>query len=319
MRPTASLHVGHYWGALKNWVALQKDFDCLYFIADLHVLTDKHGDLGTVEQYGREMIADWMACGLDPEKTTFFVQSRIPEHLELAWILGSLFSVSTLQRCPTYKDAAQKMEGKGTPNYALLGYPVLQASDIVLYKGEFVPVGEDQVSHLELCREIVRNFNRHYGDILPEPQPKLTEVPRIMGTDGKAKMSKSLGNTLELGEDEDALMKKIKPMFTDEQRKRRTDPGRPEICNVFTFHKILGNPQLAAVDSECRTAARGCVDCKQEMATHLLDFLRPIRERRTELLSKPGDLDEIIHEGTERARKIAQATMDEVRRAMYGR
>ena len=319
MRPTGPLHVGHYWGALQNWVALQESYDCFYFVADLHVLTDHRGDLDTVARYSREMVADWIACGLDPERVTFFVQSRIPEHLELAWILGSLFTVSTLQRCPTYKDAALKMEGKGTPSYALLGYPVLQASDIALYKGELVPVGDDQVSHLELCREIVRNFNRQYGAILPEPQPKLTEIPRIMGTDGKTKMSKSLGNTLELGEDEDSLRKKIKPMFTDEQRKRREDPGRPEVCNVFTFHKVLNNPALATVDRECRTAARGCVDCKKEMSTFLLDFLRPIREKRTELLSKPEQLDEIIQEGTARARKVAQAVMDEVRNAMYGK
>ncbi|MHC4606512.1 MAG: tryptophan--tRNA ligase [Planctomycetota bacterium] len=321
MRPTGRLHVGHYWGALKNWVDLQDEFDCHYFVADLHVLTDHHDKLDVVAGFAREMIADWIACGLDPERSVFFVQSVIPEHLELAWYLGSVSPVGILQRCPTYKDEAQKLaekRSKETPMYGLLGYPVLQASDIALYKGEFVPVGEDQVSHLEICREIVRKFNRFYGQVLPEPQPKLTDIPRIRGTDGEAKMSKSLGNVLELGEEPDALRKLIKGMFTDPQRRRKTDPGRPEICNVFTFHRILGNPALETVAAECTTAKRGCVDCKMEMADHLLKFLEPIRGKRTELLSNPARLDEIIHEGNERARKEARATMAEVRRAMYG-
>ena len=317
MRPTGALHAGHYYGALKNWAAMQDDFECFYFVADLHVFTDHQGNVDIIPRYTREVVADYIAAGLDPEKSTLFVQSQIPEHLELAWILGSVFNVGALQRCPTYKDASQKMEGKGTPPYALLGYPILQAADIALYKGEFVPVGDDQVSHREICREIVRNFNRFYGDVLPEPQPKLTEIPRLKGTDGDAKMSKSLGNTLELGEDPESLKTKIKSMYTDPQRKRRTDPGRPEVCNVFTFHKILNNPKLDVVADECRKAARGCVDCKMEMAGYLVDFFRPMREKREQLLSNPKQLDDIIKEGTERARKEAHATMAEVRQAMY--
>ena len=321
MRPTGPLHVGHYFGALKNWVSLQEEFDCFYFVADWHVLTDRHVGLESVAQHTREMVADWIACGLDPKKSTFFVQSVIPEHLELAWILGSLTTVGMLQRCPTYKDEAQKHEGKETPNYALLGYPVLQASDIALYKGEFVPVGGDQVPHLEICREIVRKFNRHYADVLPEPQPRLTEMPRLVGTDGKAKMSKSLDNCIYLSDDASTVEKRVRSMYTDPKRIRADIPGTVEGNPVFIYHDLC-NPDTAEVEdlkTRYRAGKVGDVEVKKKLAKAINTLLDPIREKREELLSKPAELDEVIRDGNERAHRVARATMDEIRRAMYGK
>jgi tryptophanyl-tRNA synthetase len=319
MRPTGPLHIGHYFGALVNWIALQDEFDCYYFVADWHVLTDRCEKLETVPVYTREMAADWLACGLDPNRAVLFVQSRIPEHLELAWIFGALATVGMLERCPTYKDVADPMAGKGTPSYALLGYPVLQTADIALYKGQFVPVGEDQVAHLELSREIIRLFNRTYGEVFPEPQPRLTTVSRLAGTDGRKKMSKSLGNVIDLGEDPAPQRKRMLGMFTDPQRTHRTIPGRPEICNVYAYHGLF-NPDAArreAIAADCRSAKIGCIECKTEMADHVGRFLAPIRERCREWLAKPKELDEILDAGTQRARARAQATMNEVREAMF--
>jgi tryptophanyl-tRNA synthetase len=237
----------------------------------------------------------------------------------LAWIFGALSPIGDLERCPTYKDAVQQLEGKATPNYALLGYPILQCSDIALYKGQLVPVGEDQVAHLEICREILRRFNRMYAEVFPEPQPKLAEVPRLMGLDGQKKMSKSLGNTIDLSEEPGEAKRRVLTMFTDPLRIKRSDPGRPEVCNVYTMHGLYNAAKLQQVHRECTTAQRGCVDCKGELAEHLLEWLKPIRERRQELMARPKELDEILAAGNSRARAVAQETMREVREAMFSK
>lgn len=318
MRPTGRLHLGHYFGALKNWVALQNDFECFYFVADWHVLTDHQEKLGSLSEFTRELVIDYLAAGLDPARSTIFVQSEIPEHLELAWIFGSLSPIGDLERCPTYKDVVDQMGSRESPNYALMGYPVLQTADIALYRAHFVPVGEDQVSHLEISREIVRRFNRIYGEVFPEPHPKLTDVPRLAGLDGQKKMSKSLGNVIELCEPPDSIRKRTAAMFTDPARKRKTDPGHPDICNVYTFHKLFNTPDaVKKVFDECTTAARGCTDCKAEMAEKLVAWLAPYQERRRAIAADPKKVDALIAEGTARARAVARETMALVKKAMF--
>ncbi len=318
MRPTGRLHLGHYFGVLQNWVALQDEYDCFFMAADWHALTSEWKNSGAIAQNNRENVADWIAAGVDPEKSTVFVQSAVPEHAELWLVLSCVTPLGWLERVPTYKEAQQQLAEKGVDNYAFLGYPVLQAADILLYKGNVVPVGEDQLPHLELTREIVRRFHSVFGtDLFPEPAAKLTPTPRLMGLDGR-RMSKSFGNTIDLSEDLASVEKKVKAMFTDPNRKKRTDPGNPQICNVFAFHGMLNTKERhAKIEADCKAAQIGCVECKAELAGRMLDWLRPFQERRAALLAEPGRLDAILERGNARARQVAAATMKEVRDAVF--
>ena len=400
MRPTGRLHIGHYFGALQNWVRLQNDpdYDCFYFIADWHALTSDYADTSAVAQNTIEIVTDYLAAGLDPQKSVLFQQSQVPEHAELHLLLSMVTPLSWLERVPTYKEALENVKDKDLHNYGFLGYPCLQTADIVIYSEEgiplFVPVGEDQVSHVELSREIVRRFNGFYEirlnaamlldsrnaeiaeavrnkyvvdpnsaysfgspisseeipiaeshirsvihqvglenfletenklaafivvhRVLEEPQVMLTKTPRIPGLDGR-KMSKSYGNAITLSESDDDIRKKTKVMVTDPARKRRTDPGNPDVCPVYDWHKLF-SPQetLDWAAQGCRTAAIGCIECKAKMADHLIQWITPVRERRIEYEKHPDRVLEIIDAGSKKARTIAQETMSRVREAVFG-
>lgn len=320
MRPTGPLHVGHYFGVLRTWVALQREHECFFFAADWHVLTDRQEELGRVEGWIREMVADWIACGLDPERAVIFVQSAVPEHLELFWILGSLAPVGMLERVPAYKEEAARLEGRETPVYALLGYPLLQAADVALYKGERVPVGEDQVAHLELARELVRRLRRAHGVELPEPQALLTDAPRLVGTDGRAKMSKKLDNCIYLSDDAATVERRVRGMYTDPRRVRADVPGTVEGNPVFVYHDLF-NPDRAEVEdlkARYREGRVGDVEVKAKLARAVNAFLEPIRRRRAEVLADGEGLDRILGRGIERAREAARETLAEVRKALGG-
>lgn len=314
MRPTGPLHIGHYFGALRNWVAMQESYECFYFVADWHVLTDHQGGLGDVPRYSREMVADFISAGLDPARCTMYVQSAIPETLELAWILGSVAYVGDLERCPTYKDVSLKH----TPPYSLLGYPVLQAADIALVKGELVPVGEDQVSHLEICREIVRRFNKTYREVLPEMQAKLTDTPRIVGTDGQAKMSKSLDNCIYLTDDAATVERRVRAMYTDPKRVRADIPGTVEGNPVFIYHDLVNDDldEVNDLKTRYREGRVGDVEVKKKLAAALNRWLDPIRARRAKVTD--AEIDAVLDAGNRRAREVAAATMADVRAAMFG-
>ncbi len=316
MRPTGRLHLGHLHGALVNWVRLQDEAECFFFSADWHALTTSYHDTEVIRRSEREMFVDWIAAGIDPQKATIFVQSEVKEHAELYLLLGMITPVGWLERSPSYKEIRENITDRDLALYGFLGYPVLQTADIALYKGTAVPVGVDQVPHLELAREIVRRFNSQYGEVLPEPKPLLTEAPKILGTDGR-KMSKSYGNTIDLGESAESTTKKIMGMVTDPARKRRQDPGNPDVCGIFYLHKVHSSPEtIAWSDQGCRTAGIGCVDCKRKLLESLAPAQERMREKREALLARPKDLDDIVQLGTRRAREIAGRTMGEVRRAM---
>lgn len=329
MRPTGKLHLGNYVGALENWLQLQQQYDCFFFIADWHALTTDYADTSQVAQNTLEVATDWLAVGLDPERSTLFVQSRVLEHAELHLLFSMITPTPWLIRNPTIKEQAREMglisseeESEVTKiNYGLLGYPVLQAADILIYRAHYVPVGQDQVPHVELTREIARRFNSLYVlqsgvQVFPEPEALLTPTPRLPGLDGR-KMSKSLGNVIELGENPESIRAKVSTMLTDPQRVRRSDPGRPEICPVFGYHRRFSTQSvIEQVDHECRTAKIGCVDCKALMADHLIRALAPIRERRESYAAKPKAVWDTLAEGSERARRVAQETMQRVREAM---
>lgn len=319
MRPTGPLHLGNYLGALQNWVALQDEYECFFMSADWHALTSEYRNSTQMRQFARENVAEWIAAGIDPNRSTVFIQSQVPEHAELHIVLSCITPLGWLERVPTYKAQLKELESKGVDNYAFLGYPVLQAADIFLYKGEVVPVGEDQLPHLELTREIARRFNATFGrEVFPEPQAKLTKVPLLLGVDGR-KMSKSYGNSIELGDDPALVEKKVKSMFTDPARVKRSDPGHPEICNVWTFHSIFNAPERhAPIGEACRTAKIGCTDCKAELAEKVVAWQRPIFERRRQLLERPKELDEILTAGAAKARAVAARTMEEVRETIFG-
>jgi tryptophanyl-tRNA synthetase len=315
MRPSGRLHLGNYLGALANWVRLQETYDCFYFSADWHVLTD---NLGTreVPQNTIEMAADWLGAGLDPERATLFIQSLVPEHAELHLLFSMVTPVSWLERVPTYKARLEQQE-IASPSYGLLGYPLLQSADILMYKARWVPVGVDQVPHVELTREVARRFNAAFGDVFPEPDAMLTEIPKVPGTDGR-KMSKSYGNTIELADPPEVIRQKVRPMVTDPARKRRSDPGNPDICPVFDLHRIFtpeGDRQSVA--HGCRTAGIGCLDCKDVLLRHMVPPLEKIRERRQQFAEKPERIAEVLHEGSRRARAVATTTMEEVRTAVH--
>ena len=316
MRPTGRLHLGHLHGALANWVKLQDEAECYFFSADWHALTTNYHDTSIIKRSEREMFVDWIAAGIDPNKATLFIQSEVKEHAELFLLLGMITPVGWLERSPSYKEIRENITDRDLALYGFLGYPVLQTADIIMYKANRVPVGADQVPHLELGREIVRRFNSLYGDVFPEPLPLLTEAPKILGTDGR-KMSKSYGNTIDLGESADSTTKKVMGMVTDPARKRRQDPGDPDVCGIFYLHKVHSTPETVSwVDTNCRTAGIGCVDCKRKLLESLLPAQERMRERREALLARPKDLDDIVQLGTRKARDAAEKTMVQVREAM---
>lgn len=315
-RPTGRQHIGNYLGAIQNYVTLQSEYDCIYCIVDIHALTTLQGSEGVsvLQQNIREMILDWLAAGLNPSKSILFVQSEVPEVTELHTLLGMTTPLSWLMRVPTFKEKV-KMQPDNV-NYGLLGYPVLMTADIILYKAEFVPVGEDQLPHLELAREIVRRFNSLYGDTFPEPKPKLTTAPMIVGLDGAQKMSKQLNNHIELAATAEETRQRIMTAYTDPTRLRKTDPGHPDTCNVFHLHQAFFPDKAREVPDECRSARMGCVQCKNMLAEEINSVLAPLRERRQELESKPDYVDDVLSEGARRARALARQTMIEVRERM---
>jgi tryptophanyl-tRNA synthetase len=323
MRPTGRLHLGHLVGALGNWVPLQDQYDCFYFVADWHALTSDFADTSQLRSYAYENVADWIGAGLDPEKSTFFIQSLVPEHAELYLLLSMVVPVPWLERVPTYKEQQENLKDKDLSSIGFLGYPLLQTADVSMYDARFVPVGEDQVAHLELAREVVRRFNKVFGgggngDVLVEPQPLLTPFGRLPGLDGDKKMSKSLGNTIHLSDTADDVLKKVRQMYTDPKRVRADIPGTVEGNPVFVYHDAF-NPDKAEVEDlkdRYRTGRVGDVEVKTKLARALNAYLDPIRERRSAVLSKPDRLREILVEGSRRARVVAADTMARVRDAV---
>ena len=367
MRPTGKLHLGNLVGALQNWVKLQDEYESYHFVADWHMLTTGYENTLALRQDTWEMVADWLACGLDPNKATFFIQSRLPEHAELHLLFSMVTPLAWLERVPTYKEQLENIHDRDINTYGFLGYPLLQAADILMYKAHYVPVGEDQVPHVELTREVARRFNLAYGEleptpdavtlrmtrdssdravavarirqefrtgslddraawlndglgkvslIFPEPDALLTSAPRLPGTDGR-KMSKSYNNAIFLTDSPEVVSKKLATMMTDPARKRRSDPGNPDVCPVFDLHKIFSVQEtIDRVNHECRTAEIGCVDCKKLAAGHLNAFLAPIQERRRPYEQNPQEVWNILEDGTGKARAVAQATMREVRAAV---
>ncbi|MBI2682986.1 MAG: tryptophan--tRNA ligase [Acidobacteriales bacterium] len=320
MRPTGKLHLGNYVGALANWVKLQETHDCYFFVADWHALTTDYANTADVHQNSVDVVVDWLAAGLDPAKCVMFVQSHIAQHAELHLLFSMITPLGWLERVPTYKDQKEQLKEKDLNTYGFLGYPVLQAADILIYKADFVPVGEDQVAHVELTREIARRFNQFYpkragGGLLPEPQPLLTPTPKLRGTDGR-KMSKSYDNTILLSDPETVVRQKLKTSVTDPARIRRTDPGDPDKCPIGDLHKIVSSKEtLAKVYDGCRTAGIGCIECKGWAADSLVQIMAPMRERRRKYEKQPTLAWEIIEEGDRRARDTAEATMEEIRGA----
>ncbi len=318
MRPTGQLHLGHLVGALNNWVPLQDQYDCLYFVADWHALTSEYADTSAVAGSAYEMVADWIAAGLDPEKSTFFTQSLVPEHAELYLLLSMVVPVPWLERVPTYKEQQDALRDKDLSTIGFLGYPLLQTADVAIYDARFVPVGDDQVAHLELAREVVRRFNNFYGDVLVEPQPILSRMSRLPGLDGGRKMSKSIGNTIQLSDDAETVRKKVMQMYTDPKRIRADIPGTVEGNPVFLYHDAF-NADAAEVDdlkARYRAGKVGDVEVKTKLARALNARLDPIRERRAQVLARPGTLQEILREGSRKARGLAEQTMERVRDAV---
>ena len=316
MRPTGKLHIGHYHGVLENWVKMQDSYDCFFFVADWHSLTTEYADTSGIAQSIREMVLDWVAFGLDPAKCVIFRQSLVPHHSELNLILSMVTPVSWLERCPTYKEMQDNLETKDLSTFGFLGYPVLMAADIILYKATRVPVGQDQLPHLEITREIARRFNHLYGQVFPEPEALLTETPKLPGLDGR-KMSKSYNNSIYLSDTAEETGKKIMGMMTDPARVRRNDPGDPDICVAFNLHRIyVPQDKLDEIIPACRNATIGCVECKKILVGCMNERLAPFRSRRVELAANPGFVDELLQEGSRRASLISDAVMTEVRTAL---
>jgi len=312
VKPTGHMHLGNYLGSIKQWVALQDKYDCIFSVVDLHGMTEDY-EVAEFTDLCFEVAALYIACGVDPKKSAIFLQSHVPEHAELAWILNTVTPIGLLSRMTQYKDRA--LEKQESVNAGLFNYPVLMAADILLYKAEVVPVGEDQCQHLELCRDITRKFNARFGQTFAEPQTLLNETPRVMGLDGERKMSKSYDNCLYMLDAPEVVEKKILVAKTDPQRLRRTDPGRPEMCNIHLLHRAFSSPEEAGmVDKGCRSAAIGCVDCKKMLIKNLNAFLGPIQRRYAELRKDGGTVPRILREGAEKVRPIARETMTEVRR-----
>jgi tryptophanyl-tRNA synthetase len=318
LKPTGRVHLGNYFGAVRNWIQLQDSgkYHCYYFVADWHALTSDYADPSKIRQATFEAVADWIAAGMDPQRSTIFLQSEIKEHAELHLLLSMSTPLPWLERVPTVKEQKTEIEDKDLNTYGFLGYPLLQTADIIVYRANLVPVGEDQAYHLELSREIVRRFNNFYGEVFPEPQPLFTTTPKVPGLDGR-KMSKSYNNFIGLTASADEIRQLVATMFTDPNRIRRKDPGNPDICNLFQFHKLFSDEAtIARVDHECRTAQIGCVDDKKLLSEIMIEQLRPIRARREEIDRDPSIVWDALREGNRRARERAAETMDVVRKAM---
>lgn len=313
MRPTGPLHMGNYLGALANWVQMQEQYDCFFFVADWHALTSDYENPGPMAEYVRQMLIDWLSAGLSPEKSTIFIQSHVPEHAELYLVFSMITPVPWLERNPTYKDQILQLQNKDLSTFGFLGYPVLQAADILMYKAQGVPVGVDQVPHVEITREIARRFNYLYSPVFPEPDAILTETPKILGLD-RRKMSKSYGNAIYLADSPEEIRKKVMQMVTDPQRMRRNDPGNPDVCNVFEFHKLYTDQTtVQQIDKQCRQAEIGCVECKKIMAESLIKALAPLHEKRQYYESHPEIVDQIMAAGSAKARRMAGETMAQVK------
>lgn len=316
MQPSGLLHLGNLFGALDNFIRLQTEHECFYCVADWHALSTNYADTARLRDYTREVFIDWLAAGLDPERATLFIQSQVPEHAVLHLLLSMITPVSWLERNPTYKEKQEHLEGRDLSTYGFLGYPLLQTADILLYKGDLVPVGVDQLPHVELSREIARRFNQLYKPVFPEPQALLTEMPKVPGTDGR-KMSKSYHNTIALSDSDATVRAKLKTMVTDPARIRRTDTGNPDVCPVFTLHQtVSAQPVIAQVNQDCRTAAIGCIDCKKMLADGVVARLTPIWETRRALKEQPALVDEISNAGAQKAGAVARQTLAEVSEAM---
>ncbi len=315
MRPTGPLHLGHYFGVLLNWVQMQEEFDCLYFVADWHALTTNYAEPRDVKGFVPELVCDWLAAGLDPERSILFQQSQVKEHAELHLLLSMITPNGWLERNPTYKEVREE-SSKDLSTYGFLGYPVLMCTDIIMYKPKWVPVGQDQLPHLELTREIVRRFNHLYGDFFPEPEARLTEAPKLPGLDGR-KMSKSYGNSIYLKDPMSEIRPKVMSMLTDTKRMRLKDPGEPKDCNLFPYLELLAPTGiLPEIEEGCRAASRGCGDCKKLLAEKMADFLEPIQARRKEYETRPDTLWDIVNHGSAKARALAEETMADVRRLL---
>jgi tryptophanyl-tRNA synthetase len=317
MRPTGRLHLGHLVGALRNWAALQDQYDCFYFVADWHALTSEYANTAEIAANAIDNAADWIAAGVDPDRSTLFIQSLVPEHAELYLLLQMVVPIPWLERVPTYKEQREQLSDKDLSTAGFLGYPLLQTADVALYDGRFVPVGEDQVAHLELSREAIRRFHQFYGEVLVEPQPLLTSMPRLPGLDNR-KMSKSYGNTIDLTDDDDAVTKKVRQMYTDPKRVRADIPGTVEGNPVFMYHDVF-NPDAAEVEdlkARYRAGTVGDVEVKTKLARAMNAALAPLRERRREVMARPDRVREILIEGSRTARGIAHGTMERVREAV---
>lgn len=314
IQPTGEIHLGNYVGAIRNWVYLQEEYDCIFSVVDYHAITIEY----PVEEMARRTLETGLillACGLTPEKAKIFVQSHVPEHTELAWIFNSVTPIGEVERMTQFKDKAR--QHRANINMGLMDYPVLQAADILLYKAGYVPVGEDQVQHIELAREVARKFNSRFGDVFPEPQEILSMAPRILGVDGQAKMSKSLGNFIGVLEDEESVWEKLRTAVTDVNRVRRKDPGDPNVCNIYTIHRAFSeNSMLLEIDKGCTSAAIGCIDCKKMLFENVKKELAPIREKARELTANMDYVKDVLSQGASQCRDIADVTMDEVRKVM---
>jgi len=316
MRPTGPLHLGNYAGALRNWIKLQDEYECYYTIVTWHALSSEYQNSRQIKENTFEVAIDWLSIGLDPEKSILFIQSEVKEHAELHLLLSMITPLPWVERVPTFKEVQREMADRDLNTYGFLGYPVLQTADILIYKAEVVPVGEDQAPHLELAREICRRFNRYFGEVFPEPQMLLTETPRIAGTDGR-KMSKSFNNAIYLKDPPEVIRQKIATMMTDTRRKRRTDPGEPEDCPVFTLHRaFVSEEKRNSLASACRVAGIGCLECKEVLIESLIDLLKPYWEKRQFYENHPQKVWQILQAGAEKAREKARKTMEEVRRAI---
>ena len=316
MRPSGKLHLGNFFGALDSWVKLQDEYECFYFAADWHALTSEYENTEIIKESITDMFLDWLSAGIDPDKSTIFIQSKIPEHAELHVLLSMITPLSWLERNPTYKEQQQELTNKDISTYGFLGYPVLQAADIIIYKAHKVPVGIDQVPHLELTREIARRFNFLYKETFPLPEPILTEIPKLLGIDGR-KMSKTYNNAIYLSDPPEVIREKTDQMFTDPQRARKSDPGDPKICNVFSFHKLFSPPEeVSEISHSCQSAGIGCVDCKKRMSSRVIAFLSPLQIKREYFLTHVEMVEEIIETGIKKAQGIAKETMNKVREAI---
>jgi tryptophanyl-tRNA synthetase len=316
MQPSGLMHLGNLLGALENWKTLQVQHECFFFVADWHALSTNYADTSRLKEFTQELLIDWLAAGIDPNRATVFIQSQVPEHAILHLLFSMIIPIPWLERNPTYKEKQEEITEKDLTTYGFLGYPVLQAADILLYKPDLVPVGKDQLPHLELTREVGRRFNSLYTTVFPEPKEYLTQFPKVLGTDGR-KMSKSYHNTINLSDTEREVWQKLKTMVTDPARVRRTDKGNPELCPVYDFHKIFSSEDvIKQIDTDCRTAAIGCIDCKRQVADAMVERFSPMWETRATFTTRPKHTQEVVEEGRKRAATVASETIAEVKEAM---